>query len=84
MPLDGVGAKKDYDIWYIERRGDKWSKPINAVKRLIQTRTNIISPSQRMEPCIFHLTLTQLMKIEKITIFIHQRNYRKISTTGLN
>ncbi|MEM6722263.1 MAG: hypothetical protein AAF611_23250 [Bacteroidota bacterium] len=28
--LDGKGAKNDYDIWYVERMGAKWSKPINA------------------------------------------------------
>ncbi|HZY80507.1 MAG TPA: hypothetical protein VFE50_13360, partial [Cyclobacteriaceae bacterium] len=30
MPLNGEGPVKDYDIWYIEREGSKWSKPINA------------------------------------------------------
>lgn len=30
QPMTGVGPKKDYDIWYIERSGAKWSKPINA------------------------------------------------------
>jgi hypothetical protein len=34
MPLDGVGSSKDYDIWYIERSGDEWSKPINAGKEI--------------------------------------------------
>lgn len=29
-PLSGKGQKKDYDIWYIERRGEEWSDPINA------------------------------------------------------
>lgn len=29
-PLNGQGPKKDYDIWYIERQGAKWSAPINA------------------------------------------------------
>ncbi|HEY0770598.1 MAG TPA: hypothetical protein VGD31_09720, partial [Sphingobacteriaceae bacterium] len=29
-PLNGSGPKKDYDIWYIERKGNKWSSPINA------------------------------------------------------
>jgi len=29
-PLNGVGRKKDYDIWYIERTGRGWSQPINA------------------------------------------------------
>jgi len=30
MPLSGEGPKKDFDIWYIERTKDGWSKPINA------------------------------------------------------
>ena len=30
MPLNGTGGKKDYDIWYIERNGNSWSKPLNA------------------------------------------------------
>ena len=30
MPLDGVGPKKEHDIWYVEREGDSWSEPINA------------------------------------------------------
>jgi len=28
--LSGTGPKKDYDIWYIERQGQKWSEPKNA------------------------------------------------------
>jgi hypothetical protein len=30
MPLNGTGSKKDFDIWYIERTKDGWSKPVNA------------------------------------------------------
>lgn len=30
MPKDGLGSKKDYDIWYVKREGDHWSKPINS------------------------------------------------------
>lgn len=30
QPMSGKGEKKDYDIWYIERQGGKWSEPINA------------------------------------------------------
>jgi Tol biopolymer transport system component len=29
-PLNGSGEKKDYDIWYAERKGEGWSEPINA------------------------------------------------------
>ncbi len=28
--LDGQGESKDIDIWYVERKGAGWSKPINA------------------------------------------------------
>ncbi len=28
--LTGEGAKKDYDIWYVQRKDGKWSDPINA------------------------------------------------------
>jgi WD40-like Beta Propeller Repeat len=28
--MNGQGPKKDFDIWYVERNGTKWSKPINA------------------------------------------------------
>ena len=28
--LDGKGAKKDFDIWYIERRGNGWCDPGKA------------------------------------------------------
>jgi hypothetical protein len=28
--MKGGGAKKDFDIWYIERNGAQWSKPVNA------------------------------------------------------
>ena len=28
--MNGEGPKKDYDIWYIERDGEQWSKPMNA------------------------------------------------------
>lgn len=31
MPLSGTGEKKkDFDIWYIERKGNQWSKPIHT------------------------------------------------------
>ncbi len=33
-PLDGRGPKKDFDIWYIERRSGKWSEPINAGRNI--------------------------------------------------
>lgn len=29
-PLNGTGNAKDYDIWYVERKGKRWSAPINA------------------------------------------------------
>ncbi|HWA34091.1 MAG TPA: hypothetical protein VG737_08185 [Cyclobacteriaceae bacterium] len=29
-PLSGSGPKKDFDIWYVERDGKAWSRPINA------------------------------------------------------
>jgi hypothetical protein len=32
--LDGKGPKKDYDIWYVERVGSKWSEPKNAGKNI--------------------------------------------------
>ncbi|MFM8849301.1 MAG: TolB family protein [Cytophagales bacterium] len=32
--LTGIGPKKDYDIWYIERLGNKWSAPKNAGKNI--------------------------------------------------
>ncbi|MEM7484939.1 MAG: hypothetical protein AAF348_06995 [Bacteroidota bacterium] len=28
--LDGTDKKDDYDIWYAERVGDRWSEPINS------------------------------------------------------
>jgi len=28
--LDGKSDPKDYDIWYVERKGNSWSEPINA------------------------------------------------------
>lgn len=28
--LDGLGAKQDHDIWYVEKEGKEWSAPINA------------------------------------------------------
>jgi Tol biopolymer transport system component len=33
-PLTGKGAKKDYDIWYIEHVSGKWSEPVNAGKNI--------------------------------------------------
>ncbi len=30
MPISSNGPKKDFDLWYIERNGNGWSKPINA------------------------------------------------------
>lgn len=37
-PLDGTGPKKDYDIWYAERREKGWSEPINAGKNINSTK----------------------------------------------
>lgn len=28
--LDGIDAKEDHDIWYVEKQGEGWSEPINA------------------------------------------------------
>ncbi len=28
--LDGLGAKQDHDIWYVEKEDNEWSEPINA------------------------------------------------------
>jgi len=38
MPLDGKGEKKDYDIWYMVRTGNGWSKPMNAGKAINSAR----------------------------------------------
>ena len=32
--LEGNGVKQDYDIWYVEKMGSKWSNPINAGKNI--------------------------------------------------
>ena len=29
-PLDGRGEPKDIDIWYVERKGEGWSEPVNV------------------------------------------------------
>ena len=34
MPLNGTGDVKDYDIWYVEKIDNKWSKPINAGEKI--------------------------------------------------
>ena len=34
QPLNGQGEEKDVDIWYIEKRDDSWSDPINAGKAI--------------------------------------------------
>jgi hypothetical protein len=34
MPITATGAKKDFDIWYIERVKDGWSKPMNAGREI--------------------------------------------------
>lgn len=36
--LDGKGDLKDYDIWYIEKKGDGWSEPINAGDKINSPR----------------------------------------------
>ena len=33
-PLSGLGPKKDYDIWYVERRSGNWSEPVNAGRNI--------------------------------------------------
>jgi Tol biopolymer transport system component len=37
-PLNGLGPKKDYDIWYVERKSGNWSEPINAGKNINSDR----------------------------------------------
>ncbi|WP_089805877.1 hypothetical protein [Chitinophaga sp. YR627] len=32
-PLDSSSKKKDYDIWYVKKKGDRWSVPMNAGPR---------------------------------------------------
>jgi hypothetical protein len=32
--MDGKGDKKDIDIWYVQREGKGWSKPVNAGKEI--------------------------------------------------
>ena len=34
MPLSGSGAKKDIDIWFVQKDGKGWSTPINAGKTI--------------------------------------------------
>ena len=36
--IDGKGDPKDYDIWYVERKGDGWSEPINAGNKINSSR----------------------------------------------
>lgn len=36
--MSGEGPKKDFDIWYIERNGAQWSKPVNAGPRINSTK----------------------------------------------
>ena len=36
--LDGLGAKQDHDIWYVEKQGDRWSEPINAGPNINSSR----------------------------------------------
>lgn len=36
--LDGQGDPKDYDIWYVERKGNGWSEPIHAGDKINSTR----------------------------------------------
>ncbi len=32
--LTGTGSKKDYDIWYLERKAGRWSEPKNAGRNI--------------------------------------------------
>lgn len=43
-PLDQKGSKKDYDIWYTERKKDQWSIPINIGTK-INTEADEFYPS---------------------------------------
>ncbi len=36
--LDGKGDPKDYDIWYVEKKGNGWSEPINAGNKINSIR----------------------------------------------
>lgn len=38
QPMNGEGAKKDFDIWYIERKATQWSKPVNAGPNINSSR----------------------------------------------
>lgn len=43
-PLDGSNTIKDYDIWYVERRGNSWSEPVNAGE-VVNTKADEFYPS---------------------------------------
>ena len=43
-PLPHDSTRKDYNIWYVERKGDSWSEP-KALDSLINTRGNEFYPA---------------------------------------
>ncbi|MEL6253931.1 MAG: exo-alpha-sialidase [Bacteroidota bacterium] len=43
-PLPQDSSRKDYNIWYVEKKGDSWSAPI-ALDTLINTRGNEFYPA---------------------------------------
>ena len=43
-PLAGDSSRKDYNIWYVERKGDSWSEPV-SLDTLINTRGNEFYPA---------------------------------------
>ncbi|MDW3648406.1 MAG: exo-alpha-sialidase [Bacteroidia bacterium] len=43
-PIAEDSSRKDYNIWYVERRGDSWSEPF-ALDSLINTRGNEFFPA---------------------------------------
>jgi hypothetical protein len=84
MPLDGVGKNKDYDIWYIERRGDKWSKPINAGKEINSDKNEYYISFSKNGTMYFSSNVNSTDENKKITIYIPQLRLKENFNRGLN
>ncbi|WP_025666361.1 TolB-like translocation protein [Aquimarina megaterium] len=74
--LDGMGAKQDHDIWYVEKKGNEWSEPINAGPNINSNRNEYYIS--------FTATGTMYFSSNKITANKKQNDFDIYASKSIN
>ncbi|MFK7756325.1 MAG: TolB family protein [Flavobacteriales bacterium] len=76
MSLDRLSSKKDHDIWYVQKEGNKWSEPINAGPNINSNRNEYYIS--------FTQTGTMYFSSDKITSEKKQNNFDIYSSISID